>query len=125
MKLPLFLHRIGLPVVRNALPGFDAVYYRYWYRDVEMFGAAPLVHYVTFGWKEGRDPSAGFSSSGYLTANPDVVALDICPLIHFLERGLSEGRRGWQKNSDEPPPKPKLLNEPLKLLAPPIPSGRA
>ena len=119
MKIPLLFHRLGLPVARNVLPGFDAVYYRYWYRDVEQFAAGALVHYLAFGWKEGRDPSAGFSTSGYLSANSDVATLDICPLIHFLEYGLSEGRRGWQKDAAEPPPRPKLLNEPMKLLPPP------
>ena len=87
LKLPFFLRNLGVTAVRNPLPGFDPIYYHYWYRDSASFGAGPMVHYLTYGWKEGRDPSAGFSTSGYLEANPDVTALKMNPLLHFLEYG--------------------------------------
>lgn len=119
MKLHPVLRRAALPFVRTDMPGFDAIYYNYWYRDVARFSAGPLAHYLKYGWKEGRDPSAGFSTSGYLAANPDVVASKICPLIHFLNHGLSEGRSGWEKQVGAPPPTPRAMNQPLLLLAPP------
>jgi len=40
-------------------------------------GVNPLQHYETFGWKEGRDPSASFDTLKYLAANPDVANDDI------------------------------------------------
>ena len=56
----------------TPLPGFDPSYYLASYPDVRLLGLDPLRHYLDRGWKEGRDPSAGFSTSGYLAANPDV-----------------------------------------------------
>ncbi len=47
---------------------------------------------MTFGWREGRDASAGFDTLGYLAANPDVVAAMVNPLEHFLTFGIYEGR---------------------------------
>jgi hypothetical protein len=44
----------------------------------------PLAHYEQFGWKEGRDPSAHFDTTGYLAANPDVAAAGVNPLDHYL-----------------------------------------
>jgi hypothetical protein len=122
VKLPLAFHRLGVAVARNPLPGFDPIYYRYWYRDIAAFGAGPLIHYLEFGWREGRDPSAGFSTDGYLDANPDVVAAKINPLVHFLEEGLAAGRTGWQKDPRAPAPPARLVDQPMKLLAPPVAS---
>ena len=110
---------LGRPLFRAPLPGFDPVYYLYWYRDVYAAGLDPLQHFLQFGWREGRDPSAGFSTRGYIAANPDVRASGMNPLLHFLEHGLSEGRRGWEKDPLTPPPAPGAPEEPVKLLAPP------
>lgn len=106
---------------RTRMPGFDATYYLYWYRDVALYGDGPLEHYLRIGWKEGRDPSAGFSTDGYLNAHADVKASGENPLVHFLEFGLAEGRQGFQKDPDIAPPRPRLLppDGAQKLLAPP------
>jgi hypothetical protein len=103
------------------LPGFDEVYYRYWYRDVENYGGSARDHYLTIGWKEGRDPSAGFSTDGYLIANADVRASGMNPLVHFIQIGLVENRKGWEKSTLAPPPRPLPVGhlDPQKLLAPP------
>jgi hypothetical protein len=117
-----FLPKKGAqPVLSTALPGFDEVYYRYWYRDVESFGGGPLAHYLQIGWREGRDPSAGFSTDGYLSGNPDVMAGGHNPLVHFLNVGLSEGRKGWEKDPSAPPPRPLPPGhlKPRLLLSPP------
>ena len=47
---------------------------------------------TAFGWREGRDPSAGFDTQGYLAANPDVAAAGLNPLDHYLQCGVYEGR---------------------------------
>ena len=62
------------------------------YADVAAAGVNPLGHYMTFGWREGRDASAGFDTLGYLAASPDVAAADVNPLEHFLTFGIYEGR---------------------------------
>lgn len=54
-----------------------------------------LVHYLTRGWREGLDPSEGFSTSYYLETYPDVAraGVHVHPLVHYLRRGAREGRR--------------------------------
>lgn len=108
-------------LVRNLLPGFDPIYYLFWYPDVRAAGFDPLDHYLLYGWKEGRDPSAGFSTSGYLAANVDVASSGQNPLVHFVNAGLAEGRTGYVKDPAAPAPRPKHSAEPMKLL--PAPSA--
>lgn len=76
-------------------------------------GLDPIRHYLDQGWKEGRDPSAGFSTSGYLIANPDVAEAGHNPLLHFVNVGLAEGRAGFAKVPSLPAPYP------CRQLAPP------
>lgn len=106
-------------LVRTPLPGFDPIYYLFWYPDVRAARLDPLHHYLHHGWKEGRDPSAGFSTSGYLAANPDVGAASHNPLVHFVNSGFAEGRSGYAKNPVAPAPRPNHTEEALKLLSPP------
>ena len=61
-------------------------------KDVWDSGADADVHYATFGFREGRDPNAEFSTKGYLSANADVRAAGINPLEHFATIGFKEGR---------------------------------
>lgn len=121
MKLRAILRKRRSPLPNRAMPGFDEIYYRYWYRDIEHYGGTALEHFLQHGWKEGRDPSAGFSTDGYLTANPDVKAGGHNPLLHFLDYGLAEGRKGYEKELGKAPPAPRIVpeSEPQKLLAPP------
>lgn len=74
----------------NAL--FDPAFYLARNADVKAAGIDPLQHYLTSGYKEGRDPSAFFSTSYYLTNNPDVAAAGVNPLLHFEASGYIEGR---------------------------------
>jgi len=63
------------------------------YTDVADAGINPLRHYAQSGWKEGRDPSAGFDTRGYLADNPDVAVASMNPLDHYLMFGIYEGRQ--------------------------------
>ena len=45
----------------------------------------PIKHYLKFGWKEGRKPSADFNGNEYLNKRPDVRVAGICPLVHYLK----------------------------------------
>ena len=61
IKLPRLLR----PKRRDAAlarPFFDAEFYRTEYPDVASGGMDPLLHYLDHGWREGRDPSAVFST---------------------------------------------------------------
>ena len=73
-------------------PGFDPGYYLDQNPDVKAAGVDPYTHYTTYGWKEGRDPNAEFSTKDYLDANPDVAKAGINPLTHFETFGWKEGR---------------------------------
>ena len=45
----------------------------------------------SFGWHEGRDPNAFFSTAIYLSANPDVTAAGVNPLDAFRRQSA-----GWR-----------------------------
>jgi hypothetical protein len=70
----------------------DSAWYDAQYPDVAMAGVNPALHYYTYGWHEGRDPDAYFSTTGYLDAQPDVRAAGINPLLHYDQYGWTEGR---------------------------------
>ena len=72
---------------------FDACWYLEAYPDVREAGIDPLEHYMTVGWREGRNPSPAFNTHFYLRANLDVVEADLNPLEHFVGTGQAEGRR--------------------------------
>ncbi|GLQ66547.1 glycosyltransferase family protein [Gluconobacter kondonii] len=69
---------------------FDACWYLEAYPDVRDAGIDPLEHYMTVGWREGRNPSAAFDTQLYLCANPDVVKANLNPLEHYVMSGRVE-----------------------------------
>jgi hypothetical protein len=79
--------------LRLVTPYFDADYYLASNVDVAHAAVDPLEHFMTHGWREGRDPSINFSVTYYLRANPDVESVGINPLLHYVLSGRSEGRR--------------------------------
>jgi len=70
---------------------FDASYYLATQPDVAKSGANAADHYLEFGWREGRNPSAAFDTIWYLHANPD--AENVNPLVHYVRIGVEENRR--------------------------------
>ena len=68
---------------------FDADYYLRQYPDIAAAGLDPWLHFLNFGAREGRNPSAGFATSWYLAAQiaPELPAdTDISPcnpLVHY------------------------------------------
>lgn len=71
---------------------FDTMFYWKNNPDVLASGVNARQHYMTSGWKEGRDPNAWFDTNGYLAANPDIKAAGVNPLEHFRLFGWKEGR---------------------------------
>lgn len=53
---------------------------------------AASKHYVKYGVRMLRNPSAAFDTAYYLRTNPDVVSSGINPLVHYLLYGKAEGR---------------------------------
>ena len=87
LSLPFFFRsEIGL---LQASPLMDAGWYLKQYPDV--CGFDPVIHYLSRGWKEGRDPSAAFSTSKYLEAYPEVRSAGVNPLVHYLMIGRADG----------------------------------
>ena len=69
---------------------FDSKYYLKENPDVAKAKVNPILHYLKFGWKEGRNPSAKFDGNEYLNKRPDVRVAGICPLVHYLKFGKEE-----------------------------------
>jgi len=71
---------------------FDARRYLQRNPDLRDVGMHPLLHYLTRGAAEGRDPHPLFDGAWYLAQNPDVRAAGMNPLVHYLRLGAGEGR---------------------------------
>ncbi len=71
---------------------FDEQYYLHKYPDVKQAKSHPIHHYITHGWREGRNPSTHFDNDAYLSDNPDVASANVCPLVHYINYGKLEGR---------------------------------
>src|SRR5215204_541653 len=82
----------GTVATDDGNPTVDDLFYALRNQDVWAAGVDPDAHYATFGWREGRDPNAFFSTVGYLAANPDVKAAGVNPLDHYNRFGWREGR---------------------------------
>ena len=76
----------------DGSPLIDDLFYYSKYHDVWNAHVDADAHYNTFGWHEGRDPDAFFSTAVYLSPNPDVKASGTNPLNHFDALGWKEGR---------------------------------
>lgn len=82
--------RLSRQLIAQSL--FDPEYYLTQYPDVRQVGIAPVVHYLRYGWWEGRNPNPDFDTQAYLAQNPDVKMAAINPLLHYAQHGKSEGR---------------------------------
>lgn len=65
---------------------FDDAYYAVQNPDVVASGMDLLQHYIQFGAKEGRNPSATFITKYYIGITHEIHEKDINPLYHFLQR---------------------------------------
>ncbi len=72
---------------------FNRAWYLAQYPDVQKTGTDPILHYVKYGWKEGRNPGPSFDGTRYLQKYPDVGAISMNPLVHYIKYGSKEGRK--------------------------------
>ena len=71
----------------------NAHFYEYSYGALAP-GTTAAAHYISQGWREGRDPNPWFSTRAYLEANPEVADAGHVPLFHFILRGNTvEGKQ--------------------------------
>jgi GT2 family glycosyltransferase/glycosyltransferase involved in cell wall biosynthesis len=83
----------GFAELGEALTGFfDPDWYLSRYPDIADSGIEPLVHFVTHGAAEGRDPNRFFDGAWYASHYPDIGSSGFHPLLHYLQVGASELR---------------------------------
>ncbi|CAH2600984.1 Glycosyltransferase [Rhodovastum atsumiense] len=70
----------------------DAGWYEQRYPEIAGTGTDPVIHFITRGWREGRNPNLYFDTSWYLKQNPDVSRAGLNPLLHYIRRGEAENR---------------------------------
>lgn len=80
---------------------FDAAYYLKANPDVQANQIDPLWHYVSYGWKEGRNPSPFFNAAYYLENNPGISALKSNAFVHFIMYGQKKGFKPSKNYSGE------------------------
>ncbi|HPW65744.1 MAG TPA: glycosyltransferase [Salinivirgaceae bacterium] len=80
---------------------FEKEWYLRRYPDVEKLGIDPIIHYITRGVAEKRNPSPRFSTSYYLHQYGDVSEAGINPLIHYILYGKYEGRRAKRPKEED------------------------
>jgi hypothetical protein len=71
---------------------FDAEFYLDANPDVKQSGMDPFEHYMSFGWKENRDPNSNFSALTYVNRYSDVRKSGEIPFAHYLKAGRKQGR---------------------------------
>ena len=71
---------------------FDEVWYLNKYPDVGISGINPLIHFLKYGGKLGRNPGPRFDTNAYLKLYIDVAQEGMNPLYHYLRFGIAEGR---------------------------------
>jgi len=78
-----------LRIKRSGL--FDSRYYLQTYPDVRKAKFDPLMHFIRYGWREGRNPNSRFNTLAYLSFHPDVERNGLNPLLHFMKHGEEDG----------------------------------
>lgn len=81
-------------LVRSA---FDVNHYLRSNPDLKALEIEPLEHFLTWGWREGRDPVPWFSTRDYLAARPELARADVNPFAHFLRNGGRPGVGTWDE----------------------------
>ena len=80
--LKAYASRLGRGADRTH---FDETFYKRAYPDVVASGVDPFSHYMTNGWREGRNPSAKFNTLYYRDAHLSGAFTN--PLTHYVEAG--------------------------------------
>lgn len=77
----------------KSLNLFDESYYLNKYRNILISGINPLLHYMYYGYKEEKFPSAIFDGKYYLDVYGDVKKSGMNPLVHYSLYGINEGKK--------------------------------
>ncbi|WP_166144826.1 glycosyltransferase [Methylosinus sp. RM1] len=93
MKKPLFVDGDRAAEIAAIAPEFESEFYLRTNSDVAASGNHPLLHFVDYGWKEGRNPSRLFWTKYYLAKYRDVADSNVNPFFHYITKGRAEGRK--------------------------------
>ncbi|MEM8664891.1 MAG: glycosyltransferase, partial [Pseudomonadota bacterium] len=97
---------------------FDDAFYLGTYPELRKLQIGPVRHYISVGWKQGKDPNEFFSTRAYLDMYHDVAEQKVNPFHHYVSHGRDEGRIAVVSGA-----KRKALARPSKPLAlPPMPN---
>jgi GT2 family glycosyltransferase/glycosyltransferase involved in cell wall biosynthesis len=75
---------------------FDSSYYTLSNPDVVSAGVEPKIHYLLYGWREGRSPCSYFDPGFYVRRFGDRIPVGAIPFVHFCIDGKHAGLRGSQ-----------------------------
>ncbi|EGV19408.1 glycosyltransferase [Thiocapsa marina] len=89
--LPSALRRRSHARQINASGLFDEFWYTQRYPEVLLGGYRPILHWLSIGWQEHRDPHPLFDTAWYLAHCPEAAESPINPLIHYLQVGANTG----------------------------------
>ena len=96
------VNRTGLKNLLVNIRGYRAIkknnlldlgYYLKNNSDVRLLGMDPILHYMYYGFIEGRKPNSTFNGNNYLKTHKDVKTSKINPLVHYSLFGVKEGRK--------------------------------
>ena len=79
---------------------FNGKWYLKQYPEVAKSGQNPISHYLSIGWKEGKNPSYLFNGNAYLDLYQDVKKANVCPLLHYIRDGKNEHRHIYSVNQE-------------------------
>lgn len=71
----------------ETLLGYDDEHYQNPYAYVDDGTQTAQEHYLTVGWREGRNPSAEFDTVFYYMSISGLSNPEMCPLLHFNSAG--------------------------------------
>lgn len=72
----------------------------------------PLIHYMYYGYKKGKNPNADFTSKFYLKNYSNVKKANLNPLVHYVLYGKEEGKlKNIYEKIDEDIKKDKTENK--------------
>ncbi len=79
------------PVCNDMRALFQETYYTKAYPDIDYYGLVPFEHYMTIGWKEGKNPNPFLYSEWYCKTYPDAASSGLNPLEHYFTQGAAKG----------------------------------
>ncbi|MDR0911069.1 MAG: adenylyltransferase/cytidyltransferase family protein [Methanobrevibacter sp.] len=65
---------------------------KFYTKKYNIKGINPIIHYLKYGYKEGKNPSRIFNTNYYLNNYGDIKKSGMNPLIHYIKHGKKQGR---------------------------------